>query len=90
MPLSSVLFTIHTADIARSLKTDNTTASTYVDDIVVEGQGNTQKEAVDELQRVSIHLEAWTEANKMSIQPGNITWMMASWGIQKELPRKSK
>jgi hypothetical protein len=39
---------------------------------------------VDELQRASIQLEAWTEDNKMTIQSDKSTWMMARLGIQKE------
>jgi hypothetical protein len=39
---------------------------------------------VDELQRASIQLEAWTDDNKMTIQSDKSTWMMVSLGIQKE------
>jgi hypothetical protein len=62
------------------LKTDNTSAFAYNDDIFVEAQ----KEAVDELQRANIQLDVWTEDNKMTIQSDKSTSMMASLVIQKE------
>ncbi|KAI8516617.1 hypothetical protein Bbelb_051980 [Branchiostoma belcheri] len=79
-PLSSVLFNIYTADIALTLRAPSTIASTYVDDVIVEGTGATQHEALVELQEATNKLEGWTIANHMSIQPEKSAWMLASLG----------
>jgi hypothetical protein len=80
-PLSGVLFNIYTADIAPALRTTGALVST---DIVAEGTGNTNREALHELQDASDKLVTWTEDNHLSIQPDKSNWMMASLGHQRE------
>jgi hypothetical protein len=81
-PLSSVLFNVYTADIAPTLRATKSISSSYVDDVIAEGMGSTQKDALGELQRASI--AEWTVNNHMSIQPDKSNWMMASLGQQKD------